>query len=139
MNFKKRFLNKKSFLLFGLKRKRFVEWLSDIKAEKPGLSEFYLMAKLMVKRFMMPRSSAVSKANYFHRLWVCHHCHIFDKQLKRCRNGEEGCGCYTPFKALAPVDCWLVEEKRAGGWGLADYKGIEEGWLNSTEESQVKA
>lgn len=130
-------LNKKTFLLFGLKRKRFIEWLSDIKAEKPGISEFYMMGKLMVKRFMMPRSYAVSKANYFHRLWVCHHCPIFDKKLKRCRRGEDGCGCYIPFKALAPVDGWLREQKRAGCWGLSDYRGIEKFHLDRLNEGKI--
>lgn len=115
--------NKKSLLLFTLKRKRFAEWLSDLRAEKPGLSEFYLMGKLMLKIFLYPRPLAVKRSVYFRRLWVCHHCPIFDPALKRCRKGEEGCGCYIPFKALAPVDGWLREQGKSGCWGLAEYKG----------------
>jgi hypothetical protein len=118
-------LEKKTFFLFGLKRKRFVEWLADIRAEQPGISEFYLMAKLLAKVFLYSRPLGVKRRVYFHRLRVCYNCPVFDSKLKRCRNGEDGCGCYVPFKALAPVDCWLREQGKAAGWGLSDYCGNE--------------
>ena len=113
----------KTLLLFGLKWKRFSEWLCDLKAEKPGLIEFYLMSKLMLKIFFVPRTFEYARKNYFQRLLICHRCPIFDKRLKRCRKGELGCGCYVPFKALAPVDCWLRETDKSAGWGLAEYQG----------------
>lgn len=116
-------LEKRTFVLFSLKRKRMFEWFSDLRAEKPGLSEFYLMGKLMLKIFLYPRPLAVKRKVYFHRLWVCHHCPVFDKTLKRCRKGEDGCGCYIPFKALAPVNGWLRETGKQGCWGLAEYCG----------------
>ncbi len=116
-------LNKKTFLLFTLKRKRFGEWLSDLRAEKPGISEFYLMGKLMVKIFFHPRPLELKRKVYFRRLLICHHCPVFDKTLKRCRKGNDGCGCYVPFKALAPVDCWAREKDARKGWGLAEYHG----------------
>lgn len=107
--------------MFGLKWKRLGEWLADIKAEQPGAIEFYLMARLMLRIFFVYRTRAYARKNYIHRLTVCHRCPVFDRRLKRCRNGERGCGCYTPFKALAPVDCWSRETDKAAGWGLADY------------------
>lgn len=115
--------NHRTLVLFNLKAKRFVEWCADLKAEKPGLSEFYLMGRLMVKIFFVPRSFAQARRNYRQRLLICSHCPIFDRALKRCRNGERGCGCYIPFKALAPVNGWLREQGEEGCWGLAEYKG----------------
>lgn len=113
--------NSRTFILFGLKWKRLFEWFNDLRAEKPGLSEFYLMGKLMLKIFFVPRSAQYARKDYFRRLWICHHCPIFDKQLKRCRKGEQGCGCYVPFKALAPVDCWLRDSDAKAGWGVSEY------------------
>lgn len=115
-------MNRKSYLLFNLKLKRFVEWLADLSAEKPGASEFYLMARLMLKALLTGRSCTVAREDYFHRLMICHRCPIFDRKLKRCRKGESGCGCYVPFKALAPVDCWLRELDANAGWGISDYE-----------------
>lgn len=116
-------MNTRVFFLFTLKLKRLREWFCDLRAEKPGLSEFYLMGMLMLRIFLYPRTLAVKRRVYFHRLSVCHRCPIFDKRLKRCRNGEQGCGCYIPFKALAPVDGWLREQGKSGCWGMAEYCG----------------
>lgn len=122
----KTFREMHSPFLFSLKWKRLFEWFSDLREEKPGISEFYLMGKLMLKIFLYPRALSIKRKVYFRRLWICHHCPVFDRKLKRCRNGEDGCGCYLPFKALAPVDGWLRETGKAGCWGLAEYCGTDQ-------------
>ena len=103
-------------LLFGLKWGRFVEWTRDIRAEKPGPDEFYHMTLLAIKSVLRP----ISRKAYLHRLFVCHRCPVFNRKLKSCRNGEQGCGCYTPYKALGPVDCWSRESNPQAGWGRSD-------------------
>lgn len=115
--------NRRSLLLFRLKIKRLAEWSRDLSAEKPGLSEFHLMGKLLLKAALSGRSLAVGRHNYFQRLLTCHRCPVFDRKLKRCRNGERGCGCYMPFKALAPVSGWLRETGQKGCWGADEYLG----------------
>lgn len=113
--------NHKSFFLFNLKIKRIFEWYCDLRAEKPGLSEFYLMAKLLLRAALSGRTREIARKNYFRRLLLCHRCPVYDPRLKRCRQGEKGCGCYVPFKALAPVDCWIRETDKNLGWGKNDY------------------
>lgn len=111
---------------FGLKFSRFAEWFADIRAEQPGPLEFLQMGRLFVRMLANPRRLAPARADYLHRLSVCERCPIFDRTLKRCRSKDgRGCGCYVPFKALAPVDCWLREQDPSGvaGWGVADYFG----------------
>ena len=115
--------NHRTLFLFNLKVKRFREWLADIRAEQPGPVEFYAMGKLMAKILIYPRSFAQARRNYRQRLLICSHCPIFDRKLKRCRNGEDGCGCYIPFKALTPVNGWLREQGKAGCWGVVEYQG----------------
>lgn len=113
--------------LFGLKFRRFIEWTRDIKAEKPGVDEFYHMGLLALKAMLRPISSKA----YRHRLTTCYRCPVFNRKLKSCRNGENGCGCYTPYKALGPVDCWLREQTEPvrieGRWlGTLDGWGKED-------------
>lgn len=120
-------LNMRMRLLFGLKWVRFVEWTRDVQAEKPGLTEFYDMTVLTIKSVLQP----IGRKAYIRRLRICHRCPVFNRKLKSCRNGEHGCGCYTPYKALGPVDCWLREQNGAvvvngrlslpkEGWGKKD-------------------
>ena len=102
----------KKRIMFGLKYGRVIEWIKDVRAEKPGINELFHMAIMSVRAAFTP----VSKKEYFHRMYVCHHCPIFNKIRKSSRNGEQGCGCYTPYKAIAPVDCWLYEQDKTKGW-----------------------
>lgn len=104
--------------IFGLKWVRFIEWTRDVRAERPGLNEFYHMTVLTIKSVLKP----ISRKAYLHRLWICHRCPVFNRKLKSCRNGADGCGCYTPYKALGPVDCWLREGDKTKGWGKGDSR-----------------
>lgn len=110
--------NMKTRLIFGLKWKRLPEWLRDLKAEGPGVDELWHMTVLACKAIRYP----ISRQAYIHRMFICHRCPVFNRKLKSCRNGEMGCGCYTPYKALAPVDCWLRESGAdlLPSWGKKD-------------------
>lgn len=99
--------------LFGLKYKRFIAWCKDIWIEKPGIKELFLMSRMAIRALISP----IPKHVYLQRLTICEHCLIFNHATKACRNGERGCGCYVPYKALARVQCWLQEQNAAEGWG----------------------
>lgn len=108
-------------LMFGLRWSRMIEWARDVYAEKPGANELFHMGLMSVRAMLTP----VSKKEYFHRMLKCHHCDVFNKARKSCRNGALGCGCYTPYKAIAPVDCWLYEQDKSKGWGAPEKKKDE--------------
>jgi hypothetical protein len=103
-------------IFFGLRYSRIPAWIRDVWAEKPGLSEFIHMGIMSIKAALAP----VSKKEYFHRMLVCYHCPVFNRKLKSCRNGEQGCGCYVPYKAIAPVKCWLNESDASKGWEIPE-------------------
>lgn len=48
-------------------------------------------------------SGWVDRKTWFHRMLKCHHCPIFDRDLKRCGPigfPNLGCRCFCPIKAL---------------------------------------
>lgn len=121
-DFKNRFLlNLKSGrFMFGMKWERMIEWTKDVWREKPGIGELYMMTRMAIRAYLSP----IPRDEYLKRLLICEHCPVFDKQFKACRNGERGCGCFTPYKALANVECWLREQDPEGkaGWGKIPIK-----------------
>lgn len=103
-------------LMFGLRWYRMIQWWRDIYSEKPGVNEFYHMTLMAIKALFNP----IKKNRWMHRMNICYHCPVFNKTLRNCRKGEQGCGCFVPYKALAEVDCWLREQDGKSGWGIAD-------------------
>lgn len=100
--------------MFGLKWSRFPSWVADVWREKPGAIEMFMMAKMAARALISP----ISKREYIARLTYCEtKCPVFNHRTKACRNGEQGCGCYVPYKALAHVKCWKEEQDANTGWG----------------------
>lgn len=98
---------------FGLKWSRMLGWVRDVWAEKPGLHELIYMAEMALHVLIHP----VNSKTYHARLLQCRHCPIYNKSRKSCRNGNKGCGCYLPYKALSPkATCWLCESHGLKGW-----------------------
>lgn len=63
----------------------------------------------LLKEALLVCITPQSKDLYRHRLFICHRCPIFNKELKICRpfpGSEHGCGCYVPYRALGEGPCW---------------------------------
>lgn len=100
--------------MFGLRWIRMKQWAQDVWREKPGIAELWMMTLMAAKAIINP----IPKVLYIKRLRFCEEkCPIFNHKTKACRNGERGCGCYVPYKALARVKCWLEEQDPLQGWG----------------------
>ena len=98
----------------------FKEWLTVLKIEARRASVpaiiamvWHIAVSLVGIRF--------NDKQYRDRIYKCKHCPIFEPKNLSCRNGDLGCGCYVPFKALVKSDCW-GRQKIGGdfGWGESD-------------------
>jgi len=108
-------MKKKWIRPFGLRWPRMCEWMKDIWREKPGIVEMFMMTRMAIRAIITP----IPKPLYIARLRYCEEkCPVFNHVTKACRHGEDGCGCYVPYKALAPrVKCWKEEQDPKTGWG----------------------
>lgn len=97
---------------FGFKRSRFTEWAEVLKEEQRSKTFWGKAALGLTLLRAALRLGRVNRKEWRRRMRVCRKCPIFGPGLKRCRRysaSKMGCGCYTPFAALALEHCWAFE------------------------------
>jgi len=82
--------------------KRIKEWAFLLKQE--GSKSGYL--KIIGAILFHVRFGFVAKQEWKQRIQICNTCPIYNKQLRQCKWGELGCGCYVPFLAKTKGSCW---------------------------------
>jgi hypothetical protein len=104
-------------LVFGLKWKRLRQWREVLQEEGRSmtLKSWWHMAGQAFQALLSP----VPRDLYLHRLYTCRRCPLYDSGLRRCRpytGSPNGCGCFVPYKAIAPEPCWLRQRFPDQGW-----------------------
>jgi hypothetical protein len=106
-------------IIFGLRYSRLLEWFKVMKLELDEMSWkdkyklFKALTRLAIHRMFKPLPKELVRRRYK----TCQQCIVFDPENKRCRNGEYGCGCYTPYLVVASdKPCWGRERNSKRGW-----------------------
>jgi len=105
------------------------EWIAVLK-EEGYLERKRDLPKQLIKMAWSLRGGVVSKAVRLERMRTCRKCLVFASDLNQCRlwlgpNEKLGCGCYVPFKVLAPNPYGL------GCWGATFARTNIKGWNRS--------
>lgn len=107
----------KNARIAGLRLSRIGEWLAVLRSEgrRAGAGGWGSIAWHLAAAAL---SIGVTRRKWMGRIMTCHRCPIYDRGSRACRNGDLGCGCYCPLKAMAKGPCWIRERTGSDtvGW-----------------------
>lgn len=89
--------------LLGLRLQRYGEWIRLVRDEGRRIGVRALARQML----LAARGGLVERSIWRERMRACAGCPIYDRRRHACRNGELGCGCWMPLKAMFQgPQCW---------------------------------
>lgn len=105
--------------ILGFKAVRYADWWKVLKEEggRLTLGDWFRLVVLALKGI----TNREKGVGFSGKMLGCHRCLLFNKEKKKCGEGDVGCGCYMPFKIALGGDCWANEqgvEEDGVGWNF---------------------
>ena len=112
-------MSTKKTTILRLRLSRLAEWWLVLTAEGKNLSVEQKAEALekMVIFLWVAIFNPIKAKEIRARYKTCVGCFVFDLAMRRCRNGEHGCGCYVPFLVVASREpCYIRKRNPKFGW-----------------------